>query len=115
MPRVMICLGNLPPGIPPKEIVLLGYWLDKGAGKHIASLKNVSSSDKYSDEQLMDLFLQDDARQVLHVTFGKVLTSIDEQGKSLFKDSLYKCLTENEDIHYSYLVNHFKNHLTPFN
>lgn len=79
-----------------------------------AELKNVHSSDKYSNEELLNLFYQDDARQVMHVTFGKVLTTKDENGKLLFKEKIYECLKKNEDVHYNYLINHFRNHLNPF-
>ncbi|MBK7106037.1 MAG: hypothetical protein IPH62_12210 [Ignavibacteriae bacterium] len=79
-----------------------------------AKLENVHSSENYTNEQLLELFNQNNARQVLHVTFGKTLTTLDENGDSLFKDTILKCLKENEEIHYKYLINHFKNHLNPF-
>jgi len=79
-----------------------------------ADLNSVSPADKYSDEQLIDLFSQDDARQVLHVTFGSVLTSVDEAGKYLFKERIINCLKENEDVHYDVLIKHFNKHLEPF-
>ena len=90
------------------------YEKEKESYHVSADIKNVKSSENYSDEQLIGLFDQNDARQVLHVTFGKVLTSLDENGKLLFKDKIYNCLKNNEDIHYKYLINHFRNHLNPF-
>jgi len=80
-----------------------------------ADINNVFPSDKYSDDQLVELFTQNDARQVLHVTFGKVLTSTDEKGNLLFKEEIFNCLQKNEDLHYHFLIEHFKNHLEPFN
>lgn len=91
------------------------YEKEKESYHVSAKLENVYSSDKYSDVELLDLFTQDDARQVLHVTFGTVLTTIKEDGTTLFKDIIYSCLRKNEDIHYKYLINHFNNHLNPFN
>ena len=79
-----------------------------------ADLNNVLPADKYSDAQLIELFSQDDARQVLHVTFGSVLTSVDEAGKYLFKERIITCLKENEDVHYDVLIKHFNKHLEPF-
>lgn len=90
------------------------YEKEKASYHVSAKLENVHSSDKYTNEQLLDLFTQNDARQVLHVTFGKVLTTLKDDGTSLFKDKIYKCLKKNEDVHYNYLINHFKNHLNPF-
>ncbi|MDX1699179.1 MAG: tagaturonate epimerase family protein [Melioribacteraceae bacterium] len=80
-----------------------------------ADLKNVNESVNYFNEQLVELFTQNDARQVLHVTFGKVLTELKQNGKFLFKDEIIKCLKENEELHNDFIINHFKNHLKPFN
>ncbi|MCB0748602.1 MAG: hypothetical protein KDC90_14170 [Ignavibacteriae bacterium] len=91
------------------------YEKEKHSYHVSADLENVSAAENYTDEQLLELFNQNDARQVLHVTFGKVLTTVDENGKSLFKDKIYDCLKKNEEVHYNYLINHFKNHLNPFN
>ena len=96
------------------DFARIEYEKEKNSYHVSADLKNVQTSDKYTNEQLLDLFNQNDARQVLHVTFGIVLTSIDEKGNHLFKYIIYKCLQDNEDTHYNYLIRHFKNHLTPF-
>lgn len=90
------------------------YEKEKNTYHVSASLDNVFTSDKYSNEQLLDLFTQNDARQVLHVTFGKVLTTVKENGEYLFRDIIYDCLEKNEDVHYNYLIKHFQNHLNPF-
>ncbi len=90
------------------------YEKEKHSYHVSAKIENVYSSENYTNEQLLDLFNQNDARQVLHVTFGKVLTIIDENGKYLFKEKIINCLKENENVHYNYLTNHFRNHLNPF-
>ncbi len=79
-----------------------------------AELEKVKAGNEYSDKELEELFVQDDARQVLHVTFGKVLTELGEDGTPLFKTDIVDCLNENEDLHYKFIYNHFKNHLNPF-
>ncbi|MCK9279516.1 MAG: tagaturonate epimerase family protein [Melioribacteraceae bacterium] len=79
-----------------------------------ADLNKVSPADQYNDTQLIELFSQDDARQVLHVTFGSVLTSVDENGKYLFKERIINCLKKNEEEHYNVLIKHFNKHLDPF-
>ena len=79
-----------------------------------AKLEKVLPVEQYTDEQLISLFDQDDARQVLHVTFGKVLTETDSEAKSRFRDRIMKCLTENEEAHYDFLTRHFERHLSPF-
>jgi tagaturonate epimerase len=80
-----------------------------------ADINNVRESKEYCDEELLKLFESDDARQILHVTFGKVLTERKSNGEYLFKSRIIKCLKENEETHYQILVDHFKKHLEPFN
>ncbi len=53
-------------------------------------------------------------RQILHVTFGKVLTDRDANNKYIFRDDVYKCLKANEELYDEYLYNHFRKHLAPF-
>lgn len=79
-----------------------------------ADLKKVAAAEKYNDEQLLQLFDQNDSRQVLHVTFGKVLTTRNNDGAYLFRDRLLDCLKKNEETHYQYLMKHFNRHLKPF-
>ena len=90
------------------------YEKEKNSYHVSAELKNVHTSDRYNNDQLIELFSQNDARQVLHVTFGKVLTIVDDNGRYIFRDIIYNCLKKNEDVHYNYSINHFKNHLNPF-
>ncbi|MCW8848976.1 MAG: tagaturonate epimerase family protein, partial [Melioribacteraceae bacterium] len=71
------------------DFARIEYEKEKESYHVSAELKNVHSSEKYTDEQLLELFNQNDARQVLHVTFGRVLTIKDENGKHLFKDIIY--------------------------
>lgn len=79
-----------------------------------ADIQNVPPSSECSDHQLLELFDQNAARQVLHVTFGKVLSSKDRQGEYIFRERIMKCLQENEETHYEYLHEHFRRHLMPF-
>ena len=92
-----------------------GLFEQEKASYHVsARLSNVKKGASYSDSELPTLFGSDDIRQVLHVTFGKVLTSAGPDGKSLlFRDRLMACLDTHEDVHYDILVKHFKRHLDP--
>jgi len=83
---------------------------------HVSADPNkIQPAENYSDEDLIALFNLDDARQILHVTFGKVLTDKNEDNELLFKDKIFKCLIENEELHYKFLIDHFHKHLDPFN
>ena len=74
-----------------------------------------NEANSYSDEELIGLFNSDDCRQILHVTFGRILTDKNEDGCFLFKERIFKCLNENEELHYKFLIDHFHKHLDPFN
>ena len=80
-----------------------------------ADLNKVKGANLYSDEELIALFNLDDARQILHVTFGKILTDKNDDGGFIFKDKIFNCLKENEELHYKFLIDHFHKHLDPFN
>jgi len=77
-------------------------------------LENVPAADTLDDDQLVQLFDSDDARQVLHVAFGKILTIKDDSGTSIFKDKLLKCLKTHEQLHYEFIKSHFRKHIEPF-
>ncbi len=83
---------------------------------HVSAMsENVKDANEYSNEELLDLFELNDARQILHVAFGKILTEKNKSGGFLFKTKLIECLKQNEETHYKFLINHFNNHLAPFN
>jgi hypothetical protein len=79
-----------------------------------ADVGKVRKAQQYRDDELAGLFDSNDVRQVLHVTFGKVLTTKDERGDYLFRDRLLHCLAKNEDTYYDLLQAHFTKHVMPF-
>ena len=79
-----------------------------------AVLDRVPGGVDLADDELPALFEDEDARQVLHVTFGRVLTEKKEDGSYLFKDRLLAALEDHEEAHYQNLVAHFRRHTAPF-
>jgi hypothetical protein len=79
-----------------------------------ADLKKVPSSKELSDYQLSQLLDDFDAREVLHVTFGSVLTTISTTGELRFRNRLLQTLIENEEAYQQCLVEHFHKHVDPF-
>jgi hypothetical protein len=90
------------------------YETEKKTYHVSADLKKIKHAKDYKDVELEGLFASNDIRQVLHVTYGRVLTEKNAQGKYIFRDKIYKCLIENEDLHYKLLIAHFHRHLEPF-
>jgi len=77
-----------------------------------AQLDKVPDAKTATKDQLLELFEQDSPRQVLHVTFGKVLTT-KENDEYLFRNRILQCLEQNEEAHYKNIVKHFTRHLEP--
>lgn len=80
-----------------------------------ADINKLKPAEEYKNSELADLFNSNDVRQILHVTFGRILTDTDKKGNYIFKDRIMDCLKKNEETHYELLVKHFHNHLEPFN
>jgi hypothetical protein len=60
------------------------------------------------------LLEQFDAREILHVTFGSVLTEQTVEGKLRFYDHIISLLRNHREAYFVNLENHFKRHLKPF-
>lgn len=89
------------------------YEAEKQSYHVSADVNKLKPAKDYKPEELVELFTSDDARQILHVAYGKVLTDKDKNGKYRFREQIYDCLNEHEDTHYEYLIAHFKRHLKP--
>ena len=90
------------------------YEQEKNSYHVSADLSKVPLASECNDAELRNLFDREDARQVFHVTFGKVLTIQNEKGQYIFRDRILMCLEHNEELHYQNLIKHFKRHLAPF-
>jgi len=63
------------------------------------------------DDALEATYLGDeDGRQLLHLTYGSVLTA-QQDGAPRFKDRLFAVLNEHEETHYDVLKSHFLRHI----
>lgn len=65
-------------------------------------------------EDLPALLEQFDAREILHVTFGSVLTTKSSSGEPVFYDRFMAVLLNNPEAYASNLEKHFERHLMPF-
>lgn len=74
-------------------------------------LSKIPDIDNLADIQLPHLFLQNDARQLIHITYGLILSEKDLDGKYLFRERLYRFWNENADIYSKRLQNHIGRHL----
>lgn len=82
---------------------------------HISADPNqIPDPERLSDDELMALLDDNDARQVLHVTYGSVLAG-EASKEHIFKEWLMKSLAEHEEVYERNLEKHFIKHLKPFN
>ena len=63
------------------------------------------------DTELRKILQQADSRQVLHITYGLVLTAKNADGSYRFRDTLYKVLEVEEDAYADALYLHIQKHL----
>jgi tagaturonate epimerase len=82
------------------------FETDKASYHISADVRNVPAPQQIADDALAGLLDDNDARQVLHVTFGSALDA--------FKSRLMKVLEHVEHEHYATVARHFDKHLTPF-
>ncbi len=93
------------------------YALDRfeedRASYHVTTnLKNIPRIDSVADDHLEMLFDSIDSRQLIHITYGSVLTQKDESGALVFYDRVMDVLDEFEEDHYAGLEKHFLKHIT---
>jgi len=89
------------------------YPEDRASYHVSAQLDKVARPDSLSDEELRGLLDQFDAREVLHVTFGSVLTA-ETDGKPRFRSRFMEALADNEEVHYDTVRAHIERHVRPF-
>ncbi len=88
------------------------YETDRASYHVSAELDQAPLPEAVSDwNALLEQF---DAREILHVTFGSVLTEKTADGKWRFRDRLMDILQSNQESYASNLERHFIRHLTPF-
>jgi len=91
------------------------YPQDRATYHVSANPAQVPRPDELADRDLPSVLDDFHGRQVLHVTFGSVLTARKDDGAYRFRDRLLEVLRANEEAYYAALEAHFERHLAPFN
>ncbi|NLX07926.1 MAG: hypothetical protein GXY33_22520 [Phycisphaerae bacterium] len=87
------------------------YETDRASYHVSAKLSRVPAAEALSDHQLPRLLDDFDAREVLHVTFGSVMTTATNGGVLRFRDRLIGSLTEHEEAYHQTLERHIGRHM----
>ncbi len=74
-------------------------------------LAKIPALDTLTNAELPNLFEQNDARQLIHITYGLILNAADEHGANLWKQRLYRCWREHDGLYYDRLEAHIGRHL----
>ena len=72
---------------------------------------HVAPLDSLNDDQQADLMNQDDARQILHITYGLLLKSRYDDGSERFRPRIYALLNQDEEAYSQALQKHIGRHL----
>ncbi|HLV98653.1 MAG TPA: tagaturonate epimerase family protein [Ktedonobacterales bacterium] len=90
------------------------YETDRASYHVSAELKRAPVATGLADNAVPALLDQFDARQVLHVTFGSVLTAQDATGSRYFYGRMMEVLNAHPGAYAVNLTAHFLRHLRPF-
>ncbi len=74
-------------------------------------LTKIPDISSLTDEQLPSLFTMNDARQLIHITYGLILSQKNEDGSYTFRDKLYNMWRVHAEEYKKALYNHISHHL----
>lgn len=97
-----------------REIHKFALSMFKEATKYYhvtTNTQNIPSVDNLKDIELKTLFQQNDARQLIHITYGFILSAKNKDGTYQFKTRLYELWRKNATIYQEMLYEHIGNHL----
>lgn len=109
-------LAALDPGLFREilEFARERYDEDRASYHVSADMAKVPSAAGLADDQLPAVLDSFDGRQLLHVTFGSVLTAKDSDGRPRFRERLLAALERDEEAHYAAVSAHIRKHVLPF-
>ncbi len=87
---------------------------DKASYHISARIAAVPHPHALQDRELETVLDGNDGRQLLHVTYGSVLTWENDDGTYKFRDELLEMLIDDEEEHYTVLAEHLGKHVQPF-
>lgn len=90
------------------------YEVDRASYHVSASLNRAPKADTLTPREYPKLLDQFDAREILHVTFGSVLTDTAEDGERRYYGRFVCSLQSHPTVYAEYLESHFVRHLSPF-
>jgi hypothetical protein len=93
------------------EFAAARFATDRATYHVVEDLRALPDYTKLDDSQLEQVLDNDTGRQMLHVTFGSVLTDKKENGAWRFRDRIYQMLLQYEDLHHEIVCDHSLRHM----
>lgn len=90
------------------------YGHDRASYHVSAEVARAPRPDELADADLPQLLENFDAREILHVTFGSVLTARGDDGQRRYHPRLMQLLRQQAEAYAANLERHFGRHLQPF-
>lgn len=90
----------------------LDHFQEAAAYYHVTTdISAIAPLDSVSDEQLPEYMNENNARQLLHITYGLLLQAKNEDGSKTFADEFFHTLAEQEETFVEGLQAHIGKHL----
>ncbi|MFD0682065.1 MULTISPECIES: tagaturonate epimerase family protein [unclassified Paenibacillus] len=91
----------------------LEHFNEAAAYYHVTTdLSKIAPLDQVKDADLSSAYMdEDNARQLIHITYGILLQAKDAQGNSLFADEFFRTLSEEEEAYEQSLISHIGKHI----
>ncbi|QNK59338.1 tagaturonate epimerase family protein [Paenibacillus sp. PAMC21692] len=90
----------------------LDHFEEATAYYHVTTdLSAIAPLESVTDEQLPDYMNENNARQLLHITYGLLLQAKNEDGSLTFADEFFQTLYDREDVFVEGLKRHIGKHL----
>ena len=94
----------------------LEYFEEAKAYYHVTTnIARIKPLEQVTDAQLPEYMEEDNARQLLHITYGILLKAEDETGKAIFSDEFFDTLEKKESEYEQSLKSHIGKHLDLLN
>lgn len=93
------------------DFAVARFPTDRATYHVVEDLSALPNYQQNPDSELESILDNNTGRQMLHVTFGSVLTTKNEQGGWLFRDRIYWLLENNEALHHEIVKAHSLRHM----
>lgn len=90
----------------------LEHFQEAAAYYHVTTdVSAIKPLSEVSDENLHDYMNENNARQLIHITYGILLQAKDANGAPLFKTEFFNTLSDQEEQYEAALISHIGKHL----